>query len=540
MSDKKGASGGLNDQLILTLLILGVPTYFLYKSVLAVKALYHAHTSKFHYGFWALGSFALLSLLLYLWNLIADFHGKKADEQRTPPKIKVGVDFKTKEKIEIEEKARLYHTQVIGSTGSGKTEGIIIPWIFDDIEKGRGLIIIDGKPEVKNLQRLYGKILKAGRIKDFKLFSIASPERSNTFNPFSYGSSEQITEKIFSSFQTENEHYKAVQYSATASVIRLIQELKAVPKPGLIRELLNDKAILQTWVDQTKDKTLHSDFKKILNLPEAQFQKDFAGILSYLEVFSKGDIAPIINQDHSEINFEDALLKNQIIYFQLPTLGYPTLASNIGRLAIQSIAQAAGELQSKCVNEPEQLFSLYLDDFNDYMYEGFGSVVNKVRSAGVGIVFAHQSLGDLSKVSPEFESVIIENTNNKILLKINDPESADFFSMYIGTKSTEKVTERRTKKLIGAQNTGEQSVRETEEFIIHPNTFKSEFGPGDAVAIIQRLNGSRAIQRIKCTPNEEYILPLSPPNRKHKEVTFVSESQKYHQKKTSFTPEANA
>ena len=143
------------------------------------------------------------------------------------------------------------------------------------------------------------------------------------------------------------------------------------------------------------------------------------------------------------------------------------------------------------------------------------------------MTFAHQSLGDLNKVSPEFKDIIIENTNNKIILKINDPESADFFASYIGTNSTEKVTERQSRGFIGTQKSGEQSVRETEEFIVHPNVFKSELSPGDAVAIITNPSAPRKIERIKCERIRIDSYSFLPPKIVHKEMTFINEAKRF-------------
>jgi type IV secretory pathway TraG/TraD family ATPase VirD4 len=149
------------------------------------------------------------------------------------------------------------------------------------------------------------------------------------------------------------------------------------------------------------------------------------------------------------------------------------------------------------------LFSVYLDDFNDYIYPGFVSLLNKSRSANVGVVFSHQSIGDLEKVSADFKQTVLVNTNVKIILRSNDPDTAEHFAKQIGTIGSEKVTERRSRSFIGSQNTGEQSVRDVEEYIIHPNVFKRELGLGQGVAIIPHAQG-QIVRRIKFTPTPDF------------------------------------
>jgi hypothetical protein len=204
---------------------------------------------------------------------------------------------------------------------------------------------------------------------------------------------------------------------------------------------------------------------------------------------------------------------------------------------IQSFAATVGKLQGNGSLDSKRLFSVYLDDFNDYIYKEFSAVASKVRSGGVGIVFAHQSLADLRKVSDEFKDAIVENTNNKIVLNINDPESAEFFSKYTGTRTEEKTTERRTRDLIGQKDTGEQSVRDVEAFVIHPNVFKSQLKALEGVAILKAPGSTKRIERIRCVPVQATKTAL-PPNRTFPGIRFLAEAKMFGDQKDSSQPSA--
>lgn len=494
----------------------------IYKVYVKALQFYSLHETQLKYGFYTALLLSAVPIGAYIRNKYLD-HLVADEKAKCDDKTLVGISKKTKRPVYIQDLMRLYHTQVIGSTGTGKTEGIVLPWIFRDIEQGNGMLIIDGKPEEQFLARLYGKVSKEGREKNFRLFSLARPEFSNCFNPFAYGESDEIAERVFSSFQTENSHYKALQKSAFTTVIELIKSKGMVPKAGLVRELLRDKDLLAAWTNRVEDPILYSDLEKILKLSSEQFQKDFSGILAYLENLTKNKAAHLLNQSFSDINFEEALLNNNIIYFQLPTLSSPDLASNIGRLAIQTFAAAAGAYQARTRIESKKTFSLYLDDFNDYMYEGFVSVPNKVRSAGIGMVFSHQSLGDLEKVSPEFRKVILDNTNNKVIFRMNDPESADYFSALTGTEKTEITTERRTNGFLGPENTGEQSVKDGDKYKTHPNVLK-DLLTLEAAVIIHQTEDTRIIDVVKCkpVPFSSGFLPKEKPKLK---MNYVAEAR---------------
>jgi hypothetical protein len=116
-----------------------------------------------------------------------------------------------------------------------------------------------------------------------------------------------------------------------------------------------------------------------------------------------------------------------------------------------------------------KFFSCILDDFQDYIYEGFGSLLNKSRSANVGVIFSHQALGDLDKVSEAFRNVVLTNTNIKVVMRMNDPDTCDHFAKTLGTKTTTKLTEKT--KDGGA--TGDGTIRDVEQFNFHPNVFKN-------------------------------------------------------------------
>ena len=126
------------------------------------------------------------------------------------------------------------------------------------------------------------------------------------------------------------------------------------------------------------------------------------------------------------------------------------------------------------------------------------------------MVFSHQSLGDLEKVSPDFKQIVLTNTNIKVIMRSNDPDSAEHFAKMIGTKTIEKATDRSTRTFFGSQKTGDQSIRETEEYLFHPNLFKSELERGEGVVVIPHPKGTevRKIKFATCPDLPMISLPI--------------------------------
>ncbi|MFA6018556.1 MAG: TraM recognition domain-containing protein, partial [Patescibacteria group bacterium] len=161
----------------------------------------------------------------------------------------------------------------------------------------------------------------------------------------------------------------------------------------------------------------------------------------------------------------------------------------------------------------QNFYAVFLDDFTEYLYPGFVSVLNKSRSANVGIVFAHQALGDIKTLGDAIANSILTNANIKVFMRGNDPDSAEYFAKVIGTVKAVKYTERTKKGIFRAENTGDASAREVDEFIVHPNFFKSELGVGQAVMVVPHEAGSKAIT-LKFDRYEDLIAsPLAVPVR---------------------------
>lgn len=167
----------------------------------------------------------------------------------------------------------------------------------------------------------------------------------------------------------------------------------------------------------------------------------------------------------------------------------------------------------------QKFFSCILDDFQDYIYEGFGSLLNKSRSANVGVVFSHQALGDLDKVSEAFRNVVLTNTNIKVVMRMNDPETCDHFARTFGTRTTTKITE----KTKDGGSTGDGTVREVEEFNFHPNDFKN-LGTGYGIVSIPHRDGVKMLE-IKFAMRKTLPLTRLPEiNKKPKPIRFTGEA----------------
>ena len=396
------------------------------------------------------------------------------------------------EPVHIKTKQRAMHTQVIGTTNAGKTESVILPWAIQDIEQGRGLVLIDGKSDRSLLDKLWAYAVKNKREKDFRLFSLSGTDESHQFNPLIGGSPEEISERIFNSFEFENEYYRSLQFEVFSQVMRIFAGASEIPTFLKIHQAITEPKKLTSLANKTGDEGLKHWATFYRDLPPTERVQRTSGLTAALSHFAFGKTATLFNTATPAITLEDALDQNLIVYFQLPVLLSPFLGKASGKMILQCLQSALAN-RHRGKNRTHQFFSVFLDDFSEYLYPGFVSVLNKSRSANVGIVFAHQALGDIKTLGDAIANSILTNANLKVFMRGNDPDSAEYFSKVIGTVKSVKYTSRTTKNFLSRSETGDESAREVDEFIVHPNRFKSELGVGEAVMVIPQEGGSRTI-----------------------------------------------
>ena len=159
----------------------------------------------------AITGILLLAFIKLKKKWLSLFKAKDVESDVIKPKdnedaVYAGISDKGKS-VFIKQSFRRMHTQVVGTTNAGKTESVILPWAIDDIKKGRGLLMIDGKSDSNLLDKLYAYAKKHYREQDVRILSICNVEISHTFNPLAGGSVLEVVERVFSALNFENEYF---------------------------------------------------------------------------------------------------------------------------------------------------------------------------------------------------------------------------------------------------------------------------------------------------------------------------------------------
>ncbi len=336
--------------------------------------------------------------------------------------------------IHLPDVTRTGHVQIIGATGRGKTESLILPMLMRDLHRGKSAVLIDGKGDQELAERIQGySTMLPKKLKPI-IFDLGDLYNSAVTNPLREGTAQQITDRLFAAFEFKEEYYKSVQYEITSVIVELIHDQKREVTFKLLFDLFMSDEKLTELMSKSKNDFLTSRLVQWLSDSRRERDQKITGITSQLGPLAKGEISKLVNGEVFGREFfslsKHLTNKGQeqfAIVILLPTLLYQELAFKLGKLLLQEVAWSVAARKEKVFTP------IYLDEFSSFVYPGFLGILNKAHSIGIALHLSHQSLGDLEMVSPEFAKAINANTNVKCLLGLNDPMTAVFFAKHLGT-----------------------------------------------------------------------------------------------------------
>lgn len=493
-------------------MVLGIPVLFSAGAILGLSRLLDGINLLFQNGFvnqnWQGGiRFALFygvytAATLPVFILFAYFTQDskfKSEDRRIDPapgtmrrnrlasdyhKVYLGESFRRGKPLYLTNDQRQMHCEVVGSTGTGKTESVLLPMLAHDIARGKGAIILDGKGDLELLNRIQYIVKEKNRGDDFFFFSLAHPDKSNTYNPLFRGNPTELKDKLINSMVWSEEFYRRMAERAALTLFNAIASRKR-KKSTRFRDLhayLTDVDALSKLSDETQDPVLKDDIGKMVSSFKDN-QKFLSGLMADLYLTSRSEFSDLLDTVRPEIDLLRVYNKNQICYFALDLQKYADTSRRLGRMVIQDIRAVSSHIQAKIPEHRRHFFPVFIDDASSFLELNFIDFLNKCRASGFAVTILHQSLGDLYfRGIPNFQQQVMENTNIKIVLRQDDPISVEKFSKIGGTRTTMISTYQTEDKILGKGFTGTGSVREGQTFRIEPDLIRA-LKRGEAVVI---------------------------------------------------------
>ncbi len=423
---------------------------------------------------WLCAPTLLLPALVFLWNR----YSKSARENRkrietikeipTPlllpadNSIYLGRDIKLNVPVYLPDSIRQRHVHIIGATGTGKTMSTIQNFLAQDVARGLGAIILDGKGDCPFLDWLR-KTIPEERLCVFDL----SDERSLAYDPLAAGTPLESAQRLFSSLTWSEEFYAAKSRAVLQTIFQ--KHFGKHQRNPSLRELAK-------YIDSPN---AYTGFVVSPLYPNKLALDDYSGIIGLRDQVTSlctGHLSQLLSPSGANvIDLADAQ-KGKVLYFRLQSSLSPQIAAITGKLLINHLNFLAGTAHRGDGQANEvKLVPTYLDEFATFACPEFADLISKARSAGFALHFSHQSIGDVAEVSKGFLSRITDNSATKIVMRINDPDSADFFARSFGTTKYQKVTKRITNATDeeNAELVGEGSSRDARKYRAAPDELKS-------------------------------------------------------------------
>ncbi len=251
--------------------------------------------------------------------------------------------------------------------------------------------------------------------------------------------------------------------------------------------------------------------ERITALEGRDGKKDVHGLSIDLINLVRSSAGPLIEPrpgSYSYIDLFEAINQKQIVYFLLDSMGDRESSIMIGKLILQDLISTVGLIYNKVAENQRVPCQVIVDEFASFATENFIDLINRARGANVGIMVAHQSRGDLRQVDDYFCDRLERNCATKLIFGTDNSEDAEYFASMLGTRTVVKETWQTKEESIflglGAkdQDTGTKSMREVEEFVIHPNVIKT-LGQGHVLRISRLVDIVSQVVKIDRAP--EYL-----------------------------------
>lgn len=469
----------------------------------------------------AVADLIFLVFLLYFWWLTVrdrslafklPYGAKYRDSHNSGPGkngkaegiLYLGNVDKTNEEVWFTNSDARTHVLYLGTTGSGKTEGLK-SMVTNALTWGSGFVYIDGKADTDLWSSLSSLVRRFGRDDDLLVLNYMtgnsdSKAPSNTMNPFSSGSASYLTNMLVSLMpdaEGDNAMWKERAVSLIGALMPAMtwrrdnQEIplsvggirQALTLPAVIK-LARDKAIpdhlrasvrgyldsLPGYIeaafdDEGKEKPAGPD-NPGFDTTTARQQHGYLSMQFTRSLQSLGDdYGYIFDTQAADVDMVDVVLNRRILITLIPALEKSSdETANLGKIVAATIkgmmgstlgATVEGKSETVIENKPTHSstpFMCVFDEVGYYTAQGMAVMAAQARSLGFCLVYSAQDLPALEKRVKEEARSITANCNIKIFGKLEDPtQTKEFFEKTVGSAY---VMESSGFALSGSRSTG--------------------------------------------------------------------------------------
>lgn len=315
---------------------------------------------------------------------------------------------------------RRRHTYIVGKTGTGKST-LLKTMSLQDIEDGQGVCVVD--PHGDLIEELLQRI-PPHRADDVILFDPADDERPIGLNLLEWRTESHKHQIVNEFIGLLIRMYDPMQQGIVGprfqhNVRNAMLTAMSIEGGTLIEvvRVLSDRRYVAQILPGVKDPIVRSYWEdQIANTSDYHKSEVLDYIISKFSRFV-GDrrVRNIIGQRHSTLDFRQIMDKRQVLLVNLSKgkIGSEN-AQFLGLLLVQSLLMAAlSRADKSSAARPD--FFLYVDEFQNFATELFGTVLSEGRKYGVVVALANQYL---SQVPPIIREAIFGNVGSLVSFRI--------------------------------------------------------------------------------------------------------------------------
>lgn len=377
------------------------------------------------------------------------------------------------------------HLLYLGTTGSGKTEGLKA-LVTNALAWGSGYVYVDGKADTDLWASLFAVARRFGRDDDVFVLNYMTGNSddgstSNTMNPFSTGSSSYLANTV-TSFMPDaggdnamwKERAVALMFSLMPALTYKRDKQGLLLDVGVVRDYMDLQPIIKLSRDPSLPERIIHGLQGYLNtLPgyvdaafdddgnekppspdqpmyDLQVARQQHGYLSMqftrsLQMLSS-EYGYIFKAQLADVDVLDVVLNRRILITLIPALEKSgDEAANLGKIVAASLKGMMGATLGNAVEgswenaigskqtRSSSSFMTVFDEVGYYTAQGMAVMAAQARSLGFSLVFASQDLPSMEKRVKQEAKSIVGNCNIKLFGRLEDPtDTKDFLEKHAG------------------------------------------------------------------------------------------------------------
>ena len=347
--------------------------------------------------------------------------------------------------IWLKDAERKGHLFCFGTTRIGKTK-LAESMICQDIEKGYSVLLVDPKGDIALFSKIAQAAFAAGRQEELCLITPVYPDSSASIDPLAYYyMPEEIVSHVVSGIKAKEEFFVNVAYETTLVIVLSLIIFQRIGRASAARINFDEikKRCSYSGLEKLKESLsdvtgkdadeVRAALLQLLESPADYFAKISSSLRTVLTSLSTGSVGRIIGKASSN-RFIQRLEqgKRVILVIQTGSLLTRRTSHIVARVMISMLQSFAGRrfASGKTVDPP---LALYLDEFSNIAYFDIADLFNKAGGAAIWIHAFSQSIADLdAEIGRDHARKILDNTNTKIFMRVNDPQTARYISEYSG------------------------------------------------------------------------------------------------------------